>query len=392
MKSKIHLSELCDYADGRIALFDLNLNNYVSTENMLQNKEGICPSSGLPIVVQTQAYQPNDVLISNIRPYFRKIWFADRKGGCSNDVLVMRAKQNCYPRFLYYILSDDKFFDYATVTGKGTKMPRGDKSAIMRYVVPNIPIEGQKKIADTLSILDARIAENKKINHHLEQMAQAIFKSWFVDFEPFGGTMPSGWREGTISDLGDVIGGSTPSKAKPEYYTKHGIAWITPKDLSINKSKFIEHGMDDITDLGLHNSSAKSMPRGTVLFSSRAPIGYIAVARGPVCTNQGFKSVVPKTNIGTAYIYYFLIENLEYIENMASGSTFKEISGSIMKGIPAIIPTDDILQRFQDKCTPIFEQQELLEAENVRLAELRDTLLPRLMSGELSVADLGDGK
>ena len=167
MKSQIHLSELCDYADGRIALLDLNLNNYVSTENMLQNKEGICLSSGLPIVVQTQAYQPNDVLISNIRPYFRKIWFADRKGGCSNDVLVMRAKQNCYPRFLYYILSDDKFFDYATATGKGTKMPRGDKSAIMRYVVPNIPIEGQKKIADTLSALDARIAENKKINHHL---------------------------------------------------------------------------------------------------------------------------------------------------------------------------------------------------------------------------------
>ena len=164
MKSQIHLSELCDYADGRIALLDLNLNNYVSTENMLQNKEGICLSSGLPIVVQTQAYQPNDVLISNIRPYFRKIWFADRKGGCSNDVLVMRAKQNCYPRFLYYILSDDKFFDYATATGKGTKMPRGDKSAIMRYVVPNIPIEGQKKIADTLSALDARIAENKKIN------------------------------------------------------------------------------------------------------------------------------------------------------------------------------------------------------------------------------------
>lgn len=177
MKSKIHLSELCDYADGRIALFDLNLNNYVSTENMLQNKEGICPSSGLPIVVQTQAYQPNDVLISNIRPYFRKIWFADRKGGCSNDVLVMRAKQNCYPRFLYYILSDDKFFDYATVTGKGTKMPRGDKSAIMRYVVPNIPIEGQKKIADTLSILDARIAENKKINHHLPSPRSATDSS-----------------------------------------------------------------------------------------------------------------------------------------------------------------------------------------------------------------------
>ncbi|MEB3103009.1 restriction endonuclease subunit S [Ferviditalea candida] len=225
------------------------------------------------------------------------------------------------------------------------------------------------------------------INHHLEQMAQAIFKSWFVDFEPFGGEMPPDWREGTISDLGNVIGGSTPSKAKPEYYTEHGIAWITPKDLSINKNKFIAHGADDITELGLRNSSARLMPKGTVLFSSRAPIGYIAIASGEVCTNQGFKSIVPKDSVGTAFIYYFLIENLQTIENMASGSTFKEISGSTMKGIPAVIPDVDTLCRFQEECTPIFEKQELLEAENAHLAEVRDSLLPHLMSGELSVTD-----
>jgi type I restriction enzyme S subunit len=230
------------------------------------------------------------------------------------------------------------------------------------------------------------------INHHLEQMAQAIFKSWFVDFEPFGGEMPSDWREGTISDLGDVIGGSTPSKAKPEDYTEHGIAWITPKDLSVNNSKFIARGADDITELGLHNSSARLMPQGTVLFSSRAPIGYIAVASDEVCTNQGFKSIVPKENVGTAFVYYFLIENLQTIENMASGSTFKEVSGTTMKGIPAIIPDDDTLYRFQEECTPIFAKQELLEEENARLAVLRDTLLPRLMSGELSVADIGGSK
>jgi type I restriction enzyme S subunit len=223
-------------------------------------------------------------------------------------------------------------------------------------------------------------------------MVQAIFKSWFVDFEPWGGVMPDDWREGTLSDLGDVVGGSTPSKAKPEYYTDHGIAWITPKDLSVNKSKFIDHGADDITELGLRNSSARLMPQGTVLFSSRAPIGYIAIASGEVSTNQGFKSVVPKANVGTPFVYCFLIENLQVIESMASGSTFKEVSGGTMKGVPAIIPDDDTLRRFQDECTPIFAKQELLEAENVHLAEIRDTLLPRLMSGKLSVADLGDAK
>jgi type I restriction enzyme S subunit len=304
----------------------------------------------------------------------------------------MRAKEKVYPSFLYYLLSDDNFFDYATATAKGTKMPRGDKGAIMRYEVPNLPFDIQVGIADTLSALDARIAENRAINHHLEQIAQAIFKSWFVDFEPWGGEMPGDWREGTISDLGDVIGGSTPSKAKPEYYTEHGIAWITPKDLSLNKSKFIAHGANDITELGLRNSSARLMPKGTVLFSSRAPIGYIAIASGEVSTNQGFKSIVPKRSVGTAFIYYFLIENFQTIENMASGSTFKEVSGTTMKGIPAVIPDDDTLCRFQEECTPIFGKQELLEAENAHLAEIRDSLLPRLMFGELSVANLGDAK
>ena len=223
-------------------------------------------------------------------------------------------------------------------------------------------------------------------------MAQAIFKSWFVDFEPFGGKMPVDWHEGTISDLGEVIGGSTPSKAKPEYFTEHGIAWITPKDLSDSKSKFIAHGADDITELGLQNSSARLMPRGAVLFSSRAPIGYIAIANCDVCTNQGFKSIVPNESVGTAFIYYFLMENLQTIESMASGSTFKEISGGTMKKVPAIIPDKDTLRHFQAECTPIFEKQELLEAENTCLARIRDSLLPQLMSGELSIADIDSVK
>ncbi|WP_278308517.1 restriction endonuclease subunit S [Butyrivibrio proteoclasticus] len=194
------------------------------------------------------------------------------------------------------------------------------------------------------------------------------------------------WPEGTISDIGTVVGGSTPSKSKPEYYTDNGIAWITPKDLSVDKSKFISHGADDITELGLKNSSASIMPAGTVLFSSRAPIGYIAIADGKVTTNQGFKSVVPNSNVGTAFVYFFLKNALPTIENMASGSTFKEISGSTMRTVPAIIPDDKNLQKFANFCEPLFQQQRILEAENRCLASLRDTLLPHLMSGELDIS------
>ena len=241
-------------------------------------------------------------------------------------------------------------------------------------------MEDQRKIAATLSSLDDKIETNQKINDHLEQQAQAYFQELFVD------DADPQWTTGTISDLGQVVGGSTPSKAKPEYYTESGIAWITPKDLSVNKSKFITHGENDITELGLKNSSASIMPEGTVLFSSRAPIGYIAIAAGEVTTNQGFKSVIPKAEVGTAFMYFFLKHNLPVIEGMASGSTFKEISGSTMKNVPAVIPDTKTLSRFNDFCSPIFAQQQILEKQNQDLALLRDALLPKLMSGEIDVS------
>ena len=186
--------------------------------------------------------------------------------------------------------------------------------------------------------------------------------------------------------MGNIIGGGTPSKKVAEYYTDSGIAWITPKDLSNDTSKFISHGEIDITNLGLAKSSATLMPAGTVLFSSRAPIGYIAIADGQVSTNQGFKSVVPFENVGTAFIYYFLKENLAAIENVASGSTFKEVSSNTMKNFTTIIPDDDTLSTFQQFCTPLFEQQRILEQENRYLSILRETLLPKLMSGEIDVS------
>lgn len=239
-----------------------------------------------------------------------------------------------------------------------------------------------QQVISILECLDNKIELNNKINENLEQQAQAFYQELFVD------KANSDWKQGTISDLGTVVGGSTPSKAKPEYYTEKGIAWITPKDLSINKSKFISHGENDITELGLRNSSATVMPKGTVLFSSRAPIGYIAIAAGEVTTNQGFKSVIPKPEIGTAYIYYFLKHNLPVIEGMAAGSTFKEVSGSTMKRVPAIIPDMDTLGAFNDFCNPLFKNQKALEKENLVLTAIRDSLLPKLISGEIDASNL----
>lgn len=220
------------------------------------------------------------------------------------------------------------------------------------------------------------------LNKNLEQQAEAFFHSLFIE-----NANPT-WKDGVLSDLGTVVAGGTPSKTMPKYYSEQGIAWITPKDLSLNKSKFISRGEIDISELGFSKSSATKMPTGTVLFSSRAPIGYIAIAANEVTTNQGFKSVVPNENVGTAFMYYLLKFLLPTIEGMASGSTFKEISGAGMKSVPVIIPDNETIEKFNAFCTPIFQQQEVLEAENSRLADIRDVLLPKLMSGELDVSNI----
>ena len=283
--------------------------------------------------------------------------------------------------FIYYaMLILGKELNFISKTS--TAVPIVNKSLFSSYEIKCPSLEQQKQISSILSSFDAMIECNQKINDNLEQQAKAFFQELFID------NADPEWAIGTISDLGTVVGGSTPSKAKPEYYTETGIAWITPKDLSVNKSKFISHGENDITELGLKNSSATIMPEGTVLFSSRAPIGYIAVAAGEVTTNQGFKSIVPKPEIGTAFVYYFLKHNLPIIEGMASGSTFKEVSGSTMKVVPAVIPDTDTIARFNDFCSPIFAQQRILEEQNQSLAALRDNLLPKLMSGEIDVSDI----
>lgn len=283
--------------------------------------------------------------------------------------------------FLFYLL---KYYMPRLVNKQsGTVFGSVNKNDINSLEI-DIPEDStiQRKIARYLSMIDEKIELNEKINKNLEQQAQAYFDKFFV------ANADPNWPECTLSDVGSIVAGGTPSKSKVEYYADHGIAWITPKDLSVDKSKFISHGENDISELGLTKSSATKMPVGTVLFSSRAPIGYIAIAQNEVTTNQGFKSVIPNENIGTAYVYFLLKNLLPTIEGMASGSTFKEISGAGMKSVPTFMPDTDTIQLFRSFCEPLFKEQEVLEAENKHLSALRDSLLPKLMSGEIDVSEL----
>ena len=322
---------------------------------------------------------PKDAVLFTSRAPIGYVAIASQSVCTNQGFKSIVVNEKADPLFVYYLLKYNK--DAIEAMGSGTTF-KEVSGKTMRAVKVRIPLDVsyQKRIAAVLDSLDTKIENNERINDNLEQQAQSYFQELFVD------NADPEWAIGTISDLGTIVGGSTPSKAKPEYYTESGIAWITPKDLSINKSKFVSHGENDITELGLKNSSAAIMPEGTVLFSSRAPIGYIAIAAGEVTTNQGFKSVVPKPEIGTPFVYFFLKNTLPVIEGMASGSTFKEVSGSTMKNVSAVIPDAETLAKFSDFCAPIFAQQRILEEQNQSLATLRDNLLPKLMSGEIDVS------
>ena len=299
--------------------------------------------------------------------------------------------------YLYYYLSTDHFHSFINNhIDSESAQPNISANTIGKYIIKVPSPVIQKRIASILKSLDDKIEVNRRINENLEQQAQALFKSWFVDFEPFKdgefveselGMIPKGWRVGTLEEIGDVIGGSTPSKARSDYYTENGIAWLTPKDLSVSNAKFTAKGEIDITQEGYNSCSTKLMPKGTVLFSSRAPIGYITIAKNNICTNQGFKSVVPGY-AGTAFIYCYLKTATPDIENKATGSTFKEASGSLMKSLQLVVAPKDIMNSFEERLKPIFDEQKCIEDESRRLSEIRDTLLPKLMSGELKVTNM----
>jgi type I restriction enzyme S subunit len=313
------------------------------------------------------------------------------------------------PKFLFYLLTQPHITDYlhTIATNSVSAYPSISPNDLgnLKFRVPEL--ETQQKIASVLSALDSKIELNNRINTELEAMAKTLYDYWFVQFDfpdengkPYktsGGKMvwneelkreiPEGWEKGLLNDLGEIIGGSTPSKAIDENFSEYeGISWITPKDLSLNKGKkYISRGELNVTELGLNEASLKIMPAGTVLLSSRAPIGYLAISRVEVTTNQGFKSFVPKGNFTSEFIYHTIQNLIPEIEANSSGSTFQEVSTSTLKTIKTIIPQKEVLNLYSEKIIPIFKKQDLLELENKQLTELRDWLLPMLMNGQVKV-------
>ena len=362
------LGEVCYFAKDKVSVSELNNDIYISTENMIPNRGGITKATNLPTGEQTPSFESGDILVSNIRPYFKKIWKATFSGGCSADVLNFKAKNNIANDFLYYVLSDDEFFKYCMTTSKGTKMPRGDKVAIMQYPITLPPLATQQKIATILSSLDDKIELNNKINDNLEQQAQAIFKSWFVDFEPFGGKMPEGWRMGKLSEIAKLTAGGDK-----------------PKETSLLKTEsfcfpIFSNGLDNY---GLYGYAKNPIIlEESITVSGRGTIGFVCLRNEPYVPIVRLISVIPNTTIISAKYLYFVLKNMDI---SGTGTTQQQLTIPAFSKENVIIPSKNIVEEFTNIIIPMFNKIFDNRLENNDLISLSDTLLPKLMSGEIDV-------
>ena len=381
------LSEICEYVKEKIEVSKLNKKIYISTENMLPNRGGVTLASSLPTVNQTQSFKREDVLISNIRPYFKKIWHANFEGGCSNDVLVMRAKEGIDTRFLYYVLSNDDFFDYSMSTSKGTKMPRGDKKALMEYEVPQFKYEEQIKMASMLSKLDDKIQLNNNINKNLFQEITVLYNN-FISLD---------WSISTIQDVAKKIAmGPFGSNIKVSTFVSEGIPIISGNHL---RGYFIEESTFNY----ITNKHAECLKNSIVypndlVFTHAGNIGQVAMIPDKckydyyVLSQRQFYLRCDKSKVIPELLLLFFHSVI---------GQYELLSYANQTGVPSIAQPATNLKKIAFKCPPINEQIKWYQKikpmmdlyinnriENERLSVLRDTLLPKLISGEIDVSNI----
>jgi type I restriction enzyme S subunit len=322
------------------------------------------------------------------------------------------------PLFLYYFFRSEQgqaelLKNASQVGTPGIATPL---TSLRACIVPLPPLAEQSAAAAVLSRLDDRIDLLRQTNATLESIAQALFKSWFIDFDPVRakaegrepqgmdaataalfpstfeeselGTIPKGWRVDAIGNVTNCVGGGTPSTKEPAYWFPEQHHWATPKDLSGLGSPVLLDTDRRLSDVGLAKVSSGLLPVGTLLMSSRAPIGYLAIAQVPLAINQGFIAMLPGGVLPPEFLYFWCQANMDGIKQKANGSTFMEISKAAFRPIALAVPSQAVAARFSVMAETIFQRIAMGEQQSRQLAELRDTLLPRLISGKLRIPEV----
>ncbi len=374
------LGEICSFVKDKISMRDVSTDVYISTENMLPDKGGITRASSIPMDGMVTRYYPETVLISNIRPYFKKIWFADKEGGCSNDVLCFKGNDVLInSKYLYYLLAQDIFFDYVMLGSKGSKMPRGDKDHIMKWKVSIPPVDEQKRIDRALSSLDDKIDLLHRENATLEALAETLFRHYFIE------TPNPEWKEMPVSYYGKVICGKTPSKKNEEYYGGE-VPFIKIPDM--HGKTYVFNSEDTLSEKGKALQKEKTLPANSIMVSCIATVGLVSMNAIESQTNQQINSVVPNNEQYRYYLYCWFKLMYDELNTMASGGTATlNLNTGDFSRIGITLPDDDAIKEFHLHVKPIFAKIRSNQQQMQTLTIQRDTLLPRLMSGEVKIEE-----
>ncbi|MGJ7521401.1 restriction endonuclease subunit S [Variovorax sp. LT1P1] len=308
---------------------------------------------------------------------------------------MLADPQKCDPKFLMYSLV---YFKPAILklAISGAQRNLNGKS-IKQFPIGAPPVEVQQRVASILSAYDDLIENNTRRIAILEEMARRIYEEWFVRFRFPGheglrmveselGLVPEGWAIEVVEDVTETLGGGTPSKTESGYWDDGEINWYSPTDLTAVRTVFMEESASKITALGLAKSSAKLFPANSVMMTSRATLGVIAVNTTPACTNQGFIVCVPSDRMPLWLLFHWLKANEGEFEALATGATFKEIAKGVFRKVKLVVPATPTAAAFEGVVGPMMDLVLCLERKNRNLRAARDLLLPKLISGELDVS------
>ncbi|RDE87954.1 restriction endonuclease subunit S [Aggregatibacter aphrophilus] len=396
------LKNYATYVNNKIDVCEISLNQYISTDNILQNKQGIECAASLPIQGgKVTAFKKGDILLANIRPYLKKIWYAQFDGGCSADVLAIRANAETDSHFLFYALFRDDFFIHAMKGAKGTKMPRGDKAQIMEFKIPVFDLKTQQSIAAVLSTLDKKIALNKQINARLEEMAKILYDYWFVQFDfpdangkPYkssGGEMvfdetlkrkiPKGWEVKSLWKIAKYFNGLALQKYRPENELDDFLPVIKIREMNEGVSSNTERAKTNIPKEAIIDD-------GDILFSWSATLEIKIWSQGKGALNQHIFKVT-SSEYPKYFFYFELLNYLKHFKMIADlrKTTMGHITQDHLKQAYICIPSQPLLEKLEKIVTPIFQKMLITQKQNHQLTQLRDFLLPMLMNGQVSVAE-----
>ena len=399
------LADIAEYVTDKISSNDVSLNNYVTTDSLLQNKRGReCAQNLPPMPCALIHFQPKDILIANIRPYLKKIWFADIEGGCSSDVLVFRAKEGHFPNFLYATLMQDAFYDYVMKGVKGSKMPRGDKEQIMRYKMPTFSSDEEQNIGKIVVDIEKKLQLSRAINDNLEAMAKQLYDYWFVQFDfpneegkPYkssGGAMvwneklkreiPQGWDSSMLQSICTIKRGASPRPIDDFMDESHkGMPWVKISDATNSNSPFMTTIKEHIILDGVPKS-VKVIPN-TLIVSNSATPGIPKFIQIEACVHDGWLVLTDYQEIYKYYLYYVIKMIRHNLLHIASGSIFKNLKTDYLKEFICITPSTEILSKYHNLVKPIMQEILLLQRDTEVLTKQRDELLPLLMNGQASV-------